>query len=805
MNSGGVWGVLSHLPTYWCVAWETIVYLFALKVAKHFSDSAYATCLPHWFDKKDHSHINTDNMSCNAGTGFRGIINGLSQVLHDDFWCYGFPQEAKLERESRDRAKARVKKGETMKWRGEFAVTEGEDLIAQGKTTQGKAKKAVGEKEARAGEQMEREAKQEVKTAEDWVRARTARQCQLYWSAIAPRRLQGGRAGPGGITFTHDNNKILYIRLDLASVGVVPVRTNTTNSTAMQLQTRPVLGKVRDPTHVPRLTDAPSPGQPVYLLDTDPMAIWLGGPGLAGTKVLMAKDKDTVIEVGGQFTLKGFDFSSEWDLAFSSTFNNGGAFGGGVFSAENGPDKGPSVLIMSLDPSAAAPQGATLETVAQAFQFDTGVLHPLAGELNLTLRNSPTVRNAVWFSPTAGNTTFLRLEFEMDSTGKSTIEAFLHIFIKQLSIVGLPWVIGKKKMTQISVAGEPNIQTRIDSELIFECAVATKNTQFTTILVFHPDSVEIRLQWDTPDKGFSIGQIPQFLQEVINVGTDQMPDVSSNMPAWLSDITLREIVLTISDSKISEFDISFEAPVDTFNPPPDPKGVKQQVSFLLAYRYPQGIFSVTLMTPTSSSDPPGALTLGLIPEYEKYLDIPIRSIISGNTLASSVPLLKLIDWAVVVQQPHGITLDVYMLDLEFSSEFISFSGAMACDTKAFAADVPPLIASSAQLYVEYRHATKAFTLTMHTTITLHPHADAEGADGKPFDPVVLTGSFDYSESKWTLSMSAGELNIAALHSLMDPECSASMMSILQEITIRYSSRLSPPSPKPQLIRPGTYP
>lgn len=796
-----VCGARSDGLIYWCAAWETILYLRALKEENLLDDqSVYATCVPYWFKKAKHSHMNIDNVSLEKGTGFRGEVELVSKAVHADFWGL-------IGQEVKDLIKHRgeLVTAKKMQVNGKAKLKRSKALIARGDKSAGKAMETEGIQQIYAAKLEYSKVESKMEPAEASLRKWTARKCTEYWSAMAPTLVQGSQAGPGGISFTCNNKEIQFIRLDWSPVSPVLVRTNATNSTAMVIGTTPVLGKVRNTTHLPRLNDAPSPGQPVYLLDTDPMAFWLGGPGLAGTKMLMAKNKDTVTEVGGQFTLKGFDFSSEWNLAFSSTFNNGGAFGGGVFFAENGPDEGPSVLIMSLDPSAAAPQGATLETVAQAFQFDTSALHPLAGEFNLALLNSPTVRNAVWFSPTANNTTFLRLEFEMDSTGQSTIEAFLHIFIKQLSIVGLPRVIGKKKMTQISVAGEPNIQTRIDSELIFECAVATKNTQFTIILVFHPDSVEIRLQWDTPDKGFSIGQIPQFLQEVINVDTGQMPDVSSNMPAWLSDITLREIVLTISDSKISEFNISFEAPVDALNPPPDPKGVKEQVSFLLAYRYPQDIFSVTLMTPTSSSDPPGAPALGLIPEYEKYLDIPIQSIISGYTLASSVPLLKLIDWAEVLQQPHGITLDVYMLDLEFSSQFISFSGAMACDTDAFAADVPPLVASSVQLYVEYLFATKAFTLRMDTTITLHPQDDAEAADGKLFDPVLLTGSFDYSESKWTLSMTADELNIAALHSLMDPECSASMMSILQEITIRYSSHLSPPFPKPQLIRPGTYP
>lgn len=763
----------------------------------------YATCVPHWFNKEDYSHINTTNMACNKGRGFCHSIHTVSKDVHDDFWSDRFLAEVIEKGKSRDKARAMVKKGKNLISKGISTVTDAKKLIAAGDTVYGNALRESGEMDESLGEQMEKEGILAIQAAQLVVREMTVLKCEEYWRAMVPTPVQGSQAGPGGITFILKNQEIQYIRLNWPLVSSVVVWTNPTNSNVMQLQTNPVLGLIPNNTHAPDMSDAPSPGQPVYLLDTDPMAFWLGGPGLAGTKVVMAKDKDTVIEVGGQFTLKGFNFSLDWDLSFSSTFNNGGAFGSGVFSAENGPDEGPSVLIMSLDPSAAAPQGATLETVAQAFQFDAGVLHPLAGEFNLALRNSPTVRNALWFSPTAKNTTFLRLEFEMDNTGKRTIEAFLHIFIKQLSIVGLPRVIGKKKITQISLASEPNIQTRIDPELIIECTVATESTQFNTILIFHPDRVEIRLQWDTPGKGYSIGQIPQLLEDVIEVGTGQTPDLSGYIPKWLGDITLREIVLTISDSKISEFNISFEAPVNAFNPPPDPKGGQKQVSFLLAYRYPQSVFSVALMT--SPSNPPGAPTLGLIPEYEKYLDIPIQSIVSGNTLASSVPLLKLIDWAAVVQQPHGITLDVYMLNFQFSSQFVSFSGAMSCDTKAFAADVPPLIASSVQLHVEYWHATKAFTLRMDTTITLHPQDDAEGADGKLFDPVVLTGSFDYSESKWTLSMTADELNIAALYSLMDPECCNSTMSMLQEITIRYSNYLYPPCPKSHLIRPGTYP
>lgn len=776
------------------------MYLYALRVAKHLThNSVYATCEPYWFNEQKHSHINITNTDWKIGKVFRGIIKGLSEKVHNDFWTNEFQIEVTKGRELLAQAKSQKRQGMKLQAAGEDDIECGKYLNEDGDKAAGDAKIAEGKGKRSTGQRMNREADLNMVAAESGVRKTVALRCRWYWSTMAPMPLAGCCFGPKMITFTCENQEIQYIRLDLGLAGGVVVWTNPIDSIAMNIVPTPVLGSVPKPNlaaHELEMDVSLSPSQPVYLLDTDPMAFWLEGPGLAGTKVFMAKDKDTVIEVGGQFTLKGFDFSSDWNLAFSSTFNNGGAFGSGVFSAENGPDEGPSVLIMSLDPSAAALQGVTLQTVAQAFQFDIGALHPLAGEFNLALLNSPTVRNAVWFSPTAHNTTFLRLEFEMDSTGKSTIEAFLHTFIKQSTIVGLPRVIGKKKMTEISIADEPNIHTRIDPELIFECAVATESTQFNTILVFHPDHVQIRLQWDTAGKGYSISQIPQLLEDVVDVGAGQMPDASGYVPKWLGEITLREVVLTIRDSKITEFEISFEAPVDALNPAPDPKGGQEQVSFLLGYRYPQGIFSVALMTPTSSSNPPGAPTLGLIPEYEKYLDIPIQSIVSGKTLASSVPLLKLIDWAEVPQQPHGITLDVYMLDLEFSSQFISFSGAISCDTEAFATDVPPLIASSVELYVEYRPATKAFTLTMDTTITLHPQADAKGADGTLFDPVVLTGSFDYSDGKWTLSMSADELNIAALYSLMDPECSDSVMSLLQEITIRYSSHISPPSPNP---------
>lgn len=735
--------------------------------------------------------MNTDNMGP-EGENFRKMIEGVSEEVANGFWTSYLEREFVVAQDLVKKAKALIKEGKSTKKIGEKLIANGNALVARGIQNQGALMKTAGETEVQNGAKTEATGRQMQDDAKLATRKWAALVCEMHWILIArlPRTLSTLRHGPDMIAFILEAQPLEYIRVGWDAGGNASLAFKVKDTGRTDIIPNPIQSKGPDPMSGTRRLvqdETPITGDGIsYLPVTDSIALWLAGPGLAATRVYMAKDKDAVTEVGGQFTLNGFGFSSDWNLAFSSTFNNGGAFGSGVISAEGGPAGGPSMLVMCLDPSGAVPQGINLEIAAQAFQFDFTAFRPVAGEFKLALLNRPEVRNAVWFAPTAPNTTFLRLEFEMDSAGKSVIEEFLHKFTKKSTIVGLPRVIGKKQLIRTNL--EAVVGSRIiDPQLILECAVDTGSTQFNAILGFHLDYVEIRLQWDTSGKSYSMSQIPRLLEDVIEVGGLQLPDVGGYLPDWLGEITLREIVLTISGSKIVEFRIDFEAPANALSTPGNDNGGGEQVSFLLGYRYPAGIFKAALMTPTSSSNPPGALTLGLIPEYEKYLDIPIQSIVSGKTLATSVPLLKLIFWTEVAQQPRGINLDVFMLDLEFSSEFISFSGALHCDTDAFANDVPPLIASTVGVYAEYRHATESFTLTLETTITLEPQGDASKADGTPFDPVQLHGSFDYSDGKWELSVSAQELNIAALYSLMDPECSDSMMSLLQEIEIRYPS------------------
>lgn len=550
------------------------------------------------------------------------------------------------------------------------------------------------------------------------------------------------------------------------------------------------------------LVSAPTAGKQTALLDSDPISCWLRTSAFAAKTVYAVGNGDNISQLGSVLDLVPSSSSSaKWGLSFSTTFDN--------VVTELGVS---SVLIMGLDPeSTTAPEKTNLATVAEVFQFgkkpvaaggvgDGYDVYGLVAELfELKLETGANVRNALWLSPGLRCTTFLRLQFQMTPDGTGAVQKFLQNFVDSLTIPEPPRIIAKKKVTRAQTAKEGTITSRVDPEMILQCDIVTHSSSFTTILKFGQGFAQIRLQWNNSPGSLSIGDLLGLLESAIKVPGLKLPQISAWLPLWTDDIKLREVVLTVTGGtttgsggfKISGFRIDFEAPANFLN---SNEHKDEQVTFLLGYRWPGNIFQAELLTPISSPDPPvGDPALsgkGLFPQYEKYKDLPIVSLVNGKTLATSVPLLKLVPGVTIEQPPDGIVLDVTEIDLELSADYISFSGKIKCDVDAFKnakQNVPPIAAAKVSVYAQCFHANKTFTLRLETRTALHPKQDAVSTTGGPFQVSVLDGWFEYdSVDKWTFSASAEDVNFAALYSLMDPTCSDSIMNLLQEITIEYA-------------------
>lgn len=387
----------------------------------------------------------------------------------------------------------------------------------------------------------------------------------------------------------------------------------------------------------------------------------------------------------------------------------------------------------------------------------------------------------------------------MTPDGTGAVQNFLQNFVDSLTIPKPPRIIAKKKVTRAQTAKEGTITSRVDPEMILQCDIVTHSSSFTTILKFGQGFAQIRLQWNNSPGSLSIGDLLGLLESAIKVPGLKLPQISAWLPLWTDDIKLREVVLTVTGGtttgsgsfKISGFRIDFEAPANFLN---SNEHKDEQVTFLLGYRWPGNIFQAELLMPISSPDSPAsdpALSgKGLFPQYEKYKDLPIVSLVNGKTLATSVPLLKLVPGVTIEEPPDGIVLGVTEIDLELSVDYISFSGKIKCDVDAFKnakQNVPPIAAAKVSVYAQCFHANKTFTLRLETKIALHPKQDAVSTTGGPFQVAVLDGWFEYdSVDKWTFSASAEDVNFAALYSLIDPTCSDSIMNLLQEITIEYA-------------------
>lgn len=524
------------------------------------------------------------------------------------------------------------------------------------------------------------------------------------------------------------------------------------------------------------LTTCPVPGLKTSLLENDPIFSWFKGPELGATEVYVigtgiTSGKVGISAFGGVFS---FGSSTGWKLPFSTDWNNN-AFGDSIVPPI-GLTVGSSMLIMSLDPSTV--KETTLRAVAKAFSSHFRFVATEADDFELELDTSAK-RNAIWFSPAARNETFVRLVFTTTTKSLGLLQIFLRRHIPNTTIEPSPKLTVKKKITDIGPNSDGKSVTHMDPQLTIESTIKIGNYAFNTVLIFNPGYIEIRLQWNK-EESLSLHDIFDLVKQNFVIGQklpDERPQIRSYSVAWTDKIKLREIVLIVDRSGVASFNIDFEAPASFLKPGTG----DTQVSFLLGYHYPGNVFKAELLIATSSSR--AEAELGIIPEYEKYLDLRPAD---GKTLATTVPLVKLMP-SDIGTPPQGIGLDVYMVEFELSPKYISFTGGIRCDVERFRnaeGGVPPVVTSTLSLYANYSFADKELDLKLETRIALQPKKGAINAAGKPFLPAILLGSFEYSNKEWTLSVSAESLNFAALYSLLDPNFNDSMMNLLGEIEIR---------------------
>lgn len=526
------------------------------------------------------------------------------------------------------------------------------------------------------------------------------------------------------------------------------------------------------------LTTCPVLGHKTPLLENDPIFAWFKGPELGATEVYVTGTRISSAKVGisafgGVFS---FGSSTGWKLPFSTDSNNN-AFGDSIVPPI-GLTVGSSMLIMSLDSSTVKVETTTLRAVTKAFSSHFRFVTTEADDFELELDTSAK-RNAIWFSPAARNETFVRLVFTTTTKSLGLLQKFLQRHIPNTTIEPFPKLTVKKKITNIGPNSDDKVVTHMDPQLTIESKIKIGNFAFNTVLIFNPGYIEIRLQWNK-EGSLSFHDIFNLVKQSFVIGQNlpgEQPDINGYSAGWTDKINLREIVLIVCRSGVASFNIDFEAPASFLKPDTG----DTQVSFLLGYHYPGNVFKAELLIATSS--PHAEEELGIIPEYEKYLDLHPAD---ETTLATIVPLIKLIP-SDIGTPPQGIGLDVYMVEFEISPKYISFTGGIRCDVKRFrnaGGTVPPVVASTLSLYANYSFADKLLDLRLETKIALRPKEGAINAAGKPFTPAILLGSFEYSNKEWTLSVSAESLNFAALYSLMDPNFNDSMMNLLAEIEIR---------------------
>ncbi|KAL0631498.1 hypothetical protein Q9L58_009635 [Maublancomyces gigas] len=526
------------------------------------------------------------------------------------------------------------------------------------------------------------------------------------------------------------------------------------------------------------LTTCPVSGPKTSLLENDPIFSWFKGPELGATEVYVigtgiSSGKVGISAFGGVFS---FGSSTGWKLPFSTDSNNN-VFGVSIVPPI-GLTVGSSMLIMSLDSSIVEKETTTLRAVAKAFSSHFRFVATEADDFELELDTSAK-RNAIWFSPAARNETFVRLVFTTTTKSLSLLQKFLQRHISEITIDESPKLTVKKKITNIGSNQDGKFVTHMDPQLTIESTINIGEFAFNTVLVFNLGYIEIRIQWNK-DENLSLDDIFNLVENnFVSIGKldSKKPEITSYSEKWTDKIKLREIVLIVNKSGVASFNIDFEAPASFLNPDTS----DTQVSFLLGYHYPGNVFKAELLMATSSSR--AEEKFGIIPEYEKYLDLRPAD---GKTLATTVPLSKLIPGDIGTP-PQGIGLDVYMVEFELSPNYISFTGGIRCDVERFRnaeGNVPPVVTSTLSLYANYSFADKELDLKLETRIALQPKKGAINAAGKPFTPAVLLGSFEYSNKEWTLSVSAESLNFAALYSLMDPDFNDSMMNLLAEIEIR---------------------
>ncbi|KAH0538452.1 hypothetical protein FGG08_004950 [Glutinoglossum americanum] len=517
------------------------------------------------------------------------------------------------------------------------------------------------------------------------------------------------------------------------------------------------------------------------LLESDEMGAWLMDAIGA---------RDVAVTNSGAGAVSGFEFGveikegSEGQVLIFSTAAASDAFTVDV------PDMGyledSDTIVFGLDTRPPPPPDIVLSDLVDylGLQEQVGSLTMAAlGDLKLKLSGPAAVkgnRNAVWFEPSNGYKTTLRLQYDIDNTT-------LFITSGLLSQIGADikldkgFVIGRR--TAMWSTSAKSVAVVQDGSIAFglEMTVLSK-IPFEAIIEPLPSAIRLQLTLKSDISG-ALETILEWLASKVGLAGQ------FDFQGWLkkaagkvnfAQVCLRRVVMVFgledapgnkANGTLEEFGVEMEVKLNF--------GGTKTALFLVSFNWAGGTggaLSADLWTAPPIGDAKTTI-MPLLPGYESYMELSPVTILPSD-LGPTLDLTALAGWEGL---PEQIPTQIAQAGIKIGSDGISFSGNMLCKEPEKTDDKAPEIPlGKIELAASYAWGAETkFEVSLAMTAIFMPPANS-----KYGSPIEVSGSIVKDKDGWVLKAGVENLFGSTIIDYFGASSRDGVLSVIESLFIK---------------------